>query len=206
MPKPISQFALREQPIYWVRAIVCGAISAVLMATFIDVFQMIGMTPFSYEVYLGSLILYDASSPHAWIVGFLLNNISGAVFGILYAYCFEYVFQRSSSALGVFLGACHALVAGIAFFPFFNAIHEFMGIEIVSGFTHFGLFGSAYGPSTPILLFLGHLFFGLCMGTFYGAVRSQRVRAKIFEPGESGVPVSIGAIRTDQDPEDRIAI
>lgn len=207
MPKKRSKYELREQPIHWGRALICGAIGAAFMMAFIDIFAMMGLTSFSYETYLGSLILYDSYNPQSWILGFIMNCVCGAVFGILYAYCFEYVFLRSSSRLGIILGVWHAMVAALAFFPFFNAIHEFTGIPIQGDSFAFGFLGSKMGNGavTPILLVTGNLLFGICLGTFYGSVRYDRVRARVFEPGETGVPPELGGISLEEDPEDRVA-
>ena len=62
-----------------------------------------------------------------------------------------------------------------------NIIHEFLGTQL---YPTFGLLQSGLGLPTPILIYTGHLLYGASMGTFYGEVRENRVRARVFEPGE----------------------
>lgn len=202
MVRRVSKFESSEQPLQWTYAIFCGAVSAIFMMSFIDIFYMMGITPFTYEDYIGSLIHQGQYGGQVWTIGFLANLVIGSLFGILYAYCFEYPFKRATPRLGIWLGVWHTLAAAFALFPFFNAIHEFMGIQLYS---NFGILGSGLGLQTTILLITGHLLFGVCMGLFYGPVGLERVRAKEFEPGETGVPPSSGGISREEDPEDRAA-
>jgi hypothetical protein len=203
MPKKVSKLALSEQPIQWIRAIFSGVISAAFMMGFIDVFNMMGITPFSYEVYLGSLIFGYPYAAHNWTIGFLLNLFCGGIFGLIYSYCFEYVFFRSSARLGLKVGVWHLVTAAIAFFPFFCSIHEFMNTGL---YPHFGVLGSALGAPTFILIVTGHFLFGSSMGTFYGPVREERVRSRYFEPGEVGEPDEWDVVSSKEDTEDRLPI
>lgn len=194
----IEQLMRNEQPINWSRGFMTGVFGASLMMAFIDSFNMMGLTRFSYEVYLGSLIRGTPYGTHNWTVGVFANWLVGGVFGLLYAYFFEYQFGRASARVGLLLGFGHAALASVAFFPFFNAIHEQMGSPLYAGF---GFFGSGLNPGTPILLLIGNLLFGATVGAFYGPVREDRVMARLFEPGESGLPGEAGVISdTDDQP------
>src|SRR4051794_20734732 len=109
MPRKVSLFVQKEQPINWKRAIFCGILSAIFMMAFVDTFYLMGVIPFSFELYLGSLILGSQYGGHIWTVGFFANWIVGAIFGVLYAYFFEFVFQKSSSRLGIWVGVWHLI-------------------------------------------------------------------------------------------------
>lgn len=202
MPKRMSHFVLKEQPIQWGRALISGAVSAILMAAFIDFFYLLALTPFSFELYLGSLIRGTPYGSLNWVAGFLANMLAGSLFGLFYAYCFEYVFFESSTKAGLKLAFWHIIVAGIAFFPFFSSIHEFMNTGLYS---HFGILGYGLGIITPLLLIFAHILFGLSMGTLYGPVREDRIQTRIFEPGETGLTKLEGGISEEEDPEDRTA-
>ena len=165
------------------------------MMGFVDVFYMLGYTPFSFEQYLGSLLRGTIYGQHNWVLGFFANAITGGVFGFLYAYGFEYIFKRASGRIGTELGLGHAIIAMVAIFPFFNILHLEMGTGL---YPHFGFFGSGLGAPTPVLLLMGHLLFGAAMGTFYGPVRAYRVRARAYEPGESGTPTDPDLIGPDE--------
>ncbi|HUP58689.1 MAG TPA: hypothetical protein VM598_14620 [Bdellovibrionota bacterium] len=192
-----------EQPLNWPRAMAAGAAAAALMMAFVDSFYMMRLTEFTYETYLGSLILGASYGHHLWTVGFFANLLLGSVLGIVYAFCFEDVFRSSSAKNGAILGLGHAVLAGVALFPFFNAVREFMGI---ARFSEFGFFGEGLDPVTPILILFSHLIFGATIGTFYGPVGRQRVRARDFEPGQSLPQGHPDAITSAEDAEDRVAV
>jgi hypothetical protein len=203
MPRKVSIMEETEQPLSWRRALLSGWAASTLMLTFVDTFYMMGLTPFSFEAYLGSLIFNSSSGVHTWTVGLFANWVLGGVFGAVYAYFFENVFRRSGAREGIRLGLGHSVLAAIAMFPFFAAIREFMGISLYS---NFGFFGSGLGAATPILIFFGHLIFGATMGTFYGPVGSQRVRSRLFDPWENIPKGEAGAMSEEEDAEDRIAM
>lgn len=187
-----------EQPINWRRSILSGMVGAILMMGFLDIFFMAGITRFSLEVYIGSMVTGSRYGTPTWLIGMIANTILGGLFGIIYGYFFEYVYRRVNVRIGSFLGFAHAILAAVAFFPFFGLLHAQMNTGVP-----FGFFGSAIDPTTPILLFFGHVLFGICMGLFYGPVRASRVRQREFEPGETGLPGDPDVIRPEEDAEDR---
>jgi hypothetical protein len=191
-----------EQPINWARAFLSGWAAATLMMAFMDIFFLLGITPFSFEAYLGSLLFNSSAGTHIWTLGLFANWILGAVFSVFYAYYFENVFRGSGSRHGAVLGLGHAFVAAIAIFPFFTAIREFMGIQLYSDF---GFFGVGLGAPTAILLLFSHLVYGTTLGTFYGPVGRDRVRARFFDAWESLPPGARGTVTEGEDAEDRVA-
>ncbi len=199
----LEQLLSQEQPIHWVRAMLTGVVGVSFMMAFIDIFSMMGITSFSYEVYLGSMIRAQDFGVHNWTVGVAANWVLGAVFGIAYAYFFEYGFGRASVKNGLRAGLWHAAFAAVAAFPFFNAVHEQQGLQ---RFAHFGFFGSGLEPATPLLLLVGHLIFGATVGLLYGPVRLGRVMMRLHEPGEVGSPGDPEVITEEEDPVDRAAV
>src|SRR3954466_3973047 len=140
MSKPDRHSVLTdEQPISWARAFLVGIFATNLMLAFIDTFNMLGMTPFSLERYVGSLILGQANGTHVWTIGLIANWVFGGIMGILYGYYFEYFAFEANTRFGVKAGLGHAFVAAAAIFPFFNIIHEEMNLKL---FPHFGILGS----------------------------------------------------------------
>ena len=188
------------QPINWWRAFFVGMVGCSLMMAFIDCFKMLDVTPFSYEVFLGSLMTGERYGAHNWTLGFFINLVVGGLFGILYGYVFEYFFFRSRVSDGLFVGLGHAVLAAVAFFPFFNIMHEQVNTGL---YPSFGFFGAGLNPATPILLLVGNLLFGITMGLLYGPVRAERIRMREFEPGENGMPGDRYVITEEEDPEDR---
>lgn len=192
-----------EQLISWPSAVGSGVASALMMMAFMDIFYILGVTPFSFESYLGSLLFNSSSGTHIWTLGLIANCVLGALFGVFYAYFFEDVYRESGARVGGFLGFYHAILAAIAIFPFFSAIREFMGIQLYSDF---GFFGVGLGPQTPLLLLFAHLVFGTTIGTFYGPTGRARVRSRWFGPGVNLPAGHPDAISPQEDAEDRIAM
>ena len=181
MPRKHSFIGQHVEPVNFGRAILVGMISSLFMQAFMDIFFMLGITHFSFESYMGSLILDQNYGDEGWLLGWMANLVTGALFGLLYAWGFEYVFKRADTRLGTLMGFGHALVAASLFFPIFQIMRHHLGLE---AYDSFGLFGSGVGAATPILLLMGHLLFGSCMGVFYGPVRADRVHLKDSEPGK----------------------
>jgi hypothetical protein len=192
----------RVQPINWGRAFLTGVFGVTLMMAFVDIFAMMGVSPFSFEVYLGTLLRGSGTAdPHlSWIVGLLGNWLIGGLFGLVYAYFFEYIFRRADARIGLLVGLGHAGLAAVAIFPFFNILHQEVGTGL---FDSFGILGSGLSLSVPPILILGHCLFGATAGLLYGPVRLGRVQTRDFEPGESEVSDRRRLIRAVEDPVDR---
>ncbi|MGZ3709637.1 MAG: hypothetical protein ACXVBC_12025, partial [Bdellovibrionota bacterium] len=179
---------------------VVGAFSGAIMMLFMDLCNMAGISKFSFEIYLGTLITQNQYSIASWTLGVICNWIVGGIFGLFYAYMFEIEFKRSGVRLGTLLGFAHTALAAFFLFPFFNMLHE----QISTGlYPNFGILGSGLGPQTPILILAAHLLYGMNIGLFYGPVRTERVRARYFEPGETGLPGEPGVVTNIEDARDR---
>jgi hypothetical protein len=182
MPKQRSWYEVNVHPINWHRAIISGMCGSLIMMAMVDSFYMMGITPFCYENYLGSLLMMDLYSTHIWTIGLFAHLVLGGVFGILYGYFFEDVFRRANARNGIKVGFFHAIITAIAIFPFFKLVEDNSPVEM---YPHFGFFGSGLGPATPLILLFSHLVFGATVGTFYGPVRMDRVRAMYEEPEDT---------------------
>jgi hypothetical protein len=199
-----SRWEKTGQPLNWWRAFLCGVLGAIMLMAFVDCFNVMRATTFSLETYIGSLISWEIYPTYVWMLGFLVNCLLGGVFGFMYAYFFEYVFRASTARIGALVGLIHSVAAAVAFFPFFQVIHEFMGTGL---FREFGFFGSGISAPTPLLLLFGHLAFGTTFGIFYGPVRTARARNRYFEPGEVGLPANhTDVVRPEDDASDRVAV
>lgn len=182
MPQNRSWYELNVQPLNWHRAVISGMLGALVMMSLVDIFYMMGITPFSFEPYLGSLMLVRTYGTHVWTLGFFGTLAMGGVFGLLYAFFFEFVYRRSGARNGIKVGLYHTVIAACAIFPFFQAASR---ASDVAFYPNFGFFGSGLGPATPIILLFAHVVFGATMGTFYGPVRMDRVRARYMEPEDT---------------------
>jgi hypothetical protein len=201
MPKKVSSLYLLEQPINWGRAFLCGMLGAAILMAWIDIFDMMGLTPFNLEIYVGTMLRNSTEYlPRAWIEGGIANLIIGGITGVFYAYLYEYIYIRSSARLGAAIGMAHALFVGVALLPFFEAVHDQMGLQM---FPHgLGFLGVRVGVVTPLVLFFGHVLFGAATGLFYGPVRADRIMTRNFEPGEVGHPGDPWVISPEEDEPD----
>lgn len=192
----VTLMAQNEPPIYWTRAALSGILGATMMMGFLDIYAMMGITPFTFEQYLGGLLRGTPHGHHNWTLGVLANWFVGALFGMVYAWAFEFIFKKSGGRVGTWVGLVHSVVAAVAVFPFFNILHEQVNTGI---YPDFGFFGVGLGGPTPILLLMGHLLFGATVGLFYGPVGSARIRARHWEPGEQGMPGEIDVLPENED-------
>ncbi len=199
MPRKLTLIEQRQQPIHWWRAIKVGIVGSLLMMGWIDTFYLVGATPFSFELYLGSLLRGTQYGDHNWTVGFIANLTIGAIFGLFYAYFFETVYFVANAKTGLKVALWHLIAAAVAIFPFFNALHEFVGTGL---YPNFGVLGSGLGLFTLALMIVGHFLFGASTGLLYGGVQVERARESEFEPGETGVPPSLGGQTYEDDPKD----
>jgi hypothetical protein len=201
MPKKVSSLYRLEQPISWGRAFFCGMLGSAILMAWLDIFYMMGFTTFNLEVFVGTILRNSTEfMPRAWLVGAIANLIFGGIFGIFYGYLFEYIYQRSGAGIGFKVGIFHAAFAGIAMLPFFQTVHEQMGIQLYPN--GLGFLGSHISAVTPLLIVTGHLLFGSTMGLFYGPVQLDRIRTRNFEPGEVGYAGDPDVITAEEDPSD----
>ena len=189
----VSKLAKSEQPISWVRAFLSGIGGVSVMMGFIDIsFSCWAIRHFLSSNtwgaccgarFTGSRIGSWVSSPTGWWAVSLasctaghLNMSSGAPEG------------ESVRLWGLDM----PLFAAVAVFPFFAILQDQAHTGL---YPDFGFFGVGLGAPTPILLLMGHLLFGMTVGLFYGPVRAYRVRARVYEPGESaGLPGELEVI------------
>lgn len=197
----IDRVMSSEQPLNWTRAFLIGSLGAIALMALLDTFTMLGVVDFSLEIFVGSMLRGSVHGVHNWTVGFIANLFVGGLFGMFYAYFFEYVFKRSSVPRGLIVGLVHSVVAALAVFPFFQILSEQIGAV---AYPRFGFFGFGQGLALPALLLVGHLIYGATMGLLYGPVRLKRVRLRDHEPGERARPWERDAIRDEDDPVDRV--
>jgi hypothetical protein len=181
-PQIQDAYVQNAQPMNWTRAFISGVFASMVLMSFIDIFYAWGVTPFSLEVYVGSIFRDSLVGTHNWTVGFFVNLIMGGVFGLLYGFFFEDVFERSGTRTGLLTSVFHIILATVAVFPFFGIVAEQEGVSL---YPHFGILGSGLGATTPLVLIIAHLLFGATMGLFYGPVRMNRMRAKFMEPEDT---------------------
>jgi hypothetical protein len=146
------------------RAIVAGIVGAVAMSLAMAVARLLGIGA-SLEPMLGSM--FGIHGAAAWIAGFVLHLIIGAVAALGYAVCFEYALQRSGPLVGAALGVAHGLMAGL----FMSAI-PMMNPLVTPSRSGAGPFleNLDFGPA----LFIGvHAVFGAVVGAVYGHVRHE---------------------------------
>jgi hypothetical protein len=149
------------------RAIVFGVVGAVAISAASAVLRVLGV-PISIEMILGTLPGL-APSGAAFVLGLAIHLGIGALFGLLYGYLFERVWNHGGASTGMILSVIHAALIGMAigltpqFHPFVPEVVPDPGPFFANG----GMLG-------VLGFFLLHLVYGAIVGAGYGHVAAER--------------------------------
>ena len=141
------------------RAVFAGVLGALAMSLAMFLLRVGGINV-NLEALLGTLLEAPAGF-NSWIAGFALHLVIGGFVGLVYAFVFEVAVQRSGLLVGMGLGLCHGLLAGLMM----------SGIPAMNPLTADGnatgpfLRNVAFGPFIFILL---HCLYGAVTGIAYG--------------------------------------
>lgn len=151
-----------------VRAAFAGVLGALAMSLVMFLFRLGGVNV-SLEALLGSM--FDELVPvPAWVSGFVVHLLIGAIVGLVYALIFEVV-GTSGALVGAGVGLAHGLMAALIMsgIPAMNPPNQY---ETAPGAF---LSNLSYGPAIFLLL---HVVFGITAGLAYGSVRRKHAVPK----------------------------
>ncbi len=131
--------------------------------------QGFGLSRMSIPFVLGTMFTPDRD--RASLVGFGVHLLGGWLFALMYALIFESIRTASWWAGGV-LGLGHALFILLVALPLLPGLHPRMasertGPDPTRALEPPGFLALNYGRLTPITTLVGHLAFGVILGTFY---------------------------------------
>lgn len=143
------------------RAVFAGILGALAMSLAMFLLRLSGIDV-NLESLLGSIFEPPGAVP-PWQLGFMIHLGVGAVAGLVYAALFEMAMQKAGALIGLGLGLCHGLLAGLMMsgIPAMNPLA--LGSQAAPGAF---LQNLHYGPFLFVLL---HCLFGAVVGITYGS-------------------------------------
>jgi hypothetical protein len=149
------------------RAILFGILGALAITVLTGVLRGLG-TPMSIEIFLGTLTGLQPSGT-AFGIGLLVHLALGGLFGLLYAFLFERVWDHGGATTGMLLAVIHAALIGIALglTPQFHPMVPERVADPGPYFANLGVLG-------VLSFFAVHLVYGAIVGAGYGHVAAER--------------------------------
>lgn len=146
-----------------------GFFATMVMEFVLQAAQGLGLSRVSLPFMIGLLITPDRH--RAQLAGFALHAVAGWGFAALYFAVFL-TLGVASWWMGALLGLVHGLLMLVVFLPLLAWAHPRMATEYDGPTAHRrleppGFLGLNYGDGTPVAIVLGHLAYGIVLGTFY---------------------------------------
>jgi hypothetical protein len=143
------------------KAIVAGVLGALAWETVARVSTAFGFRVFDIVHSLGMLVFgTDARFWEWWPTGMILHASVGAIWAIFYAYFFWSTFDLRPTVQGILFSILPAALAGLVMVPQ-------LGLMRSPSAGAFSVFAVDLGIGGPLMLVLGHLIYGLVLGSLY---------------------------------------
>lgn len=146
-----------------------GFLATLVMSITMTGSQGLGLSRMSLPFILGTMFTPDVS--RARIVGLAVHLVIGVVFAFLYGAVFE-ALGLATWWVGLILGTGHGLVMLMLLLPLLPGLHPRMASETTGpaptrNLEPPGFMALNYGRRTPLVGMLGHLVYGVILGSFY---------------------------------------
>ncbi len=143
------------------KAIFAGVLGAAAWEAFARLSIFAGFRVFDLVRVLGTLVV-EQTSPFWlwWPIGLALHSMVGAIWAIFYAYFFWSTLDVRPLIQGMLFSLVPAALAGIVMVPQLGLMHP-------SPDQPFGFFAMLIGSGGPLAIVLGHLIYGVVLGTLY---------------------------------------
>lgn len=146
------------------KAILAGAIGALVWEVVIRVLILLGLPLFDLVFVLGTMVTADRRPWMWWPTGMAMHATVGAIWAIFYAYFFWSTYDLRPSSQGLLFSLGPAVLAGLIMVPQMSYMHTLM-LEGRLPFT--SVFAVNLGWGGPTGIVLGHLIYGAVMGGLY---------------------------------------
>jgi hypothetical protein len=146
------------------KAVMAGAAGALAWEICVRLLLFAGLPLFDITRTLGRIAVPGADAPVWWPIGVALHLGVGAVWAVFYAYFFWSTLNRPPSIQGLVFSLLPTILAGLIMVPQLGHMDQ----AVLSGAApHPGLFAYRLGWGGPVGVILGHLIYGLAMGSLY---------------------------------------
>jgi len=146
------------------KAVWAGIAGALSWEAVVRALILIGLPLFDLVGFLGSMVAGTKPLWFQWPVGLVLHASVGIVWAIFYAYFFWSTLDWRPAAQGLVFSLLPMVLAGLIMVPQLGWMHPFvLGREQPA----LGLFAGGVGWGGPVAVVLGHLVYGLVMGSIY---------------------------------------
>jgi uncharacterized membrane protein YagU involved in acid resistance len=153
----------------WSSSLLAGFVGTLVLTTLEAGAQQLHLTRMSIPFLLGTA--FTPSRDRARVIGFLVHLVNGQLFALLYVAIFDAT-GAVTVLRGAALGLGHAAVVLLVIVPLLPSLHpRIAGIEQgPSGMRQLeppGPFALHYGLSTPAMVVIAHVLFGMVIGWLY---------------------------------------
>src|SRR5688500_7282846 len=143
------------------KAILGGALGALVWEIAVRLLVLLGLPMFDLVHTLGTMILGAGTSLWQWWpAGMAMHALVGSIWAIFYAYFFWSFYDFPPAVQGVIFSIRPALLAGLIMIPQ-------MDFMIEGRSSNLGMFALGIGWLGPVSVVLGHLIYGVVMGSIY---------------------------------------
>jgi len=154
----------------WQGALVYGAMASAALAVVLVAAQGAGLTRLDLPLLLGTVVTTDPD--RARLIGTVIHLLIGLGFSMGYAVVFS-LDDGSSVGVGAALGLVHAAVAMGVLVPLLPMVTRRIASERSGPWSGAvleppGFMAIGYGPTTPILVVVTHVAFGVTLGLLLG--------------------------------------
>jgi hypothetical protein len=146
------------------KAVLAGVLGAVAWELVIRIVILLGLPVGDLVYILGTMVLGHSSPLAWWPAGLALHASVGAVWAIFYAYFFWSTFDWPPAWQGLVFSIVPILLAGVVMVPQLGWMHP---LVLRNEIPQPGLFWVGIGWGGPATVVLGHLVYGLTMGSRY---------------------------------------
>lgn len=153
----------------WTSSLLAGFAGTLLLTTLEAGAQQLHLTRMSIPYLLGTA--FSPSRDRARVLGFLLHLVNGQLFALLYVAIFD-ALGATGVGRGAVLGLIHAAVVLLVVVPLLPSLHPRIATaeQGPTGMRQIeppGPLALYYGFSTPLMVVVAHVLFGMVVGGLY---------------------------------------
>jgi uncharacterized membrane protein YagU involved in acid resistance len=153
----------------WPSSLLAGFVATLVVTTLEAGAQQLHLTRMSMPFLLG--MAFTPSRDRARVVGFFVHLVNGQLFALLYVALFD-AMGVISVARGAAMGLAHAAIVLLVGIPLLPALHPRIasveqGPVGIRQLEPPGRLALHYGFSTPLVLIVSHVLYGMVIGWLY---------------------------------------